>query len=102
MENRKFLEFTNEAIEKVLRTEVDKNIRFDFFDYESTDGENHSEWLYNSIMPCLMLKIPDNSCVTQGELQAIINALKPYGIRVTINVNYCGDNGTCLGFHSGY
>jgi hypothetical protein len=96
---KKSIEFTNKAIEKVLRTEVDKDIRFDFFSYKDCDGEEYSDWVNEDGMACRLLKIPESSVVTQHELLAMIDALTPYGIRVAIHTNPY--NGTCLGFHQG-
>jgi hypothetical protein len=96
---KKSIEFTNEAIEKVLRTEVDKNIRFDFFGYPEDGDDFIAEWIDTSHMICRLLKIPESSVVTQYELLAMIDALTPYGIRVAIHTSRY--NGTCLGFHQG-
>jgi hypothetical protein len=96
---KKSIEFTNEAIEKVLRTEVDKNIRFDFLGYSDLGDDFVSDWVNEPGMVCRLLKISKNSCVTQRELLAIIDALTPYGIRVAIHTSHY--HGTCLGFHQG-
>jgi hypothetical protein len=96
---KKSIEFTNEAIEKVLRTEVDKDIRFDFFGYPEDGDDFTAEWIDTSHMICRLLRMPENGCVTQEELLAMIDVLTPYGIRVAIHTNPY--NGTCLGFHQG-